>query len=231
MHVGNIVPAVAWHAVTRPQPDASSGPRIPRHLQPTRRSATDLRLVVGTVALVLGSAMVTVGLMPFADGVGHPEPLWPHVGREHHVAAAVPPPIAAGHALAQPTARPSGVERAPAWAVLTRGSAMAKWPSPLYPQNGITLWDRFLVSAKSDRRAFLLGSASQLHARATAAMLHSQLGLPARYGQPSIAATPGPPPISSSCCPLSFTRRCADPVPITPIMGTTLPVFPLDSVG
>jgi hypothetical protein len=221
MHVGIIVPAAAWRAVTWPQPDPSSGPRIRRHLRPTRRSATDLRLVVGTVALVLGLAMVTVGLMLFADEVGHPGPHWPHVGREGHVAAAVPPPIAAGHTLAQPTARPSGVERAPAWAVLPRSSATCQWPSPLYPQNGITLWDRIRVSAKSDRRAFLLGSAIQLHAPATAAMLHSQSGLPARYGQRSIAATPGPPPIPSSCCPLSFTRRSADPVPITPKLGTS----------
>jgi hypothetical protein len=56
----------------------------------------------------------------------------------------------------------------------------AKWTgtpqtaiNPLFPQNGVTLWDRIRVSSKRDRRAFLLGTAIQLHT-------------------PAIAATPGP---------------------------------------
>lgn len=52
-------------------------------------------------------------------------------------------------------------------------SATDPWVSPLYPQNGVTLWDRVRVSTKRDRRAFLLGTAIQLHA-------------------PPMAATPGP---------------------------------------
>jgi hypothetical protein len=45
--------------------------------------------------------------------------------------------------------------------------------SPLYPQNGVTLWDRVRVSTQRDRRAYLLGTAIQIHA-------------------PAVAATPGP---------------------------------------
>jgi hypothetical protein len=54
--------------------------------------------------------------------------------------------------------------------------------SPLYPQNGGTLWDRIRVSSKRDRRAFLLGSAIQIHA-------------------PAAAATPGPRFDPPPCCP------------------------------
>lgn len=41
--------------------------------------------------------------------------------------------------------------------------------SPLYPQNGVTLWDRIRVSSKRDRSAFLLGVSIQIHAPETAA--------------------------------------------------------------
>lgn len=44
------------------------------------------------------------------------------------------------------------------------------WASPLYPQNGVTLWDRIRVSSKRDRRAYLLGTAIRIHAPATAAV-------------------------------------------------------------
>ena len=54
--------------------------------------------------------------------------------------------------------------------------------SPLYPQNGVTLWDRIRVSSKRDRRAFLLGTAIQVHA-------------------PDYAATPGPRSDPQPCCP------------------------------
>jgi hypothetical protein len=47
------------------------------------------------------------------------------------------------------------------------------WVSPLYPRNGVTLWDRVRVSTPGDHRAFLMGAAIQLHA-------------------PAVAATPGP---------------------------------------
>lgn len=45
--------------------------------------------------------------------------------------------------------------------------------SPLYPRNGVALWDRIRASSKRDRSAFLLGTAIQIHA-------------------PEAAATPGP---------------------------------------
>ncbi len=41
--------------------------------------------------------------------------------------------------------------------------------SPLYPQNGVTLWDRIRVSSQRDRQAFLFGAAIQIHAPETAA--------------------------------------------------------------
>lgn len=54
--------------------------------------------------------------------------------------------------------------------------------SPLYPRNGVTLWDRIRVSSKRDRSAFLLGTAIQIHA-------------------PEAAATPGPGFDPPPCCP------------------------------
>lgn len=54
--------------------------------------------------------------------------------------------------------------------------------SPLYPQNGVTLWDRIRVSSQRDRQAFLLGTAIQVHA-------------------PDYAATPGPRSDPPPCCP------------------------------
>src|SRR5262245_6317836 len=49
------------------------------------------------------------------------------------------------------------------------GTSTGPWLSPLYPRNGITLWDRIRVSSLQERRAFLLGTAIQLHTPATAA--------------------------------------------------------------
>ena len=43
-------------------------------------------------------------------------------------------------------------------------NATGPWASPLYPQNGVMLWERIRVSAKQDRLAFLLGTAIQVHA-------------------------------------------------------------------
>lgn len=135
-------------------------------------TTADCLLVVGVVALTLGLAAVSASLAPTAPEPGDHAP-----DRPRSVMAAAGPPGL--------PPRFSGVERAPrspdiadvadtpipappANAVFGRPSI-----SPLYPQNGVTLWDHIRVSPSRDRRAFLLGTTIQIHA-------------------PEIAATPGP---------------------------------------
>jgi hypothetical protein len=83
-------------------------------------------------------------------------------------------------------------------ATLTLASAAARvptiasgpWVSPLYPQNGVSLWDRIWLNPETDPWDFLLGTAIQLHAPATAALMRSDgpdAEIPERYqrGQPT----------------------------------------------
>jgi hypothetical protein len=65
---------------------------------------------------------------------------------------------------AQPPMMPLDRSDDPSSTQLPPVCASGPWKSPLYPQNGVTLWDRIRVSSHGDRRAFLLGTAIQVHA-------------------------------------------------------------------
>lgn len=170
-------------ATIPPYRGAPIGPRGRANLSSTSRGAVDLRLLFGTVAMALGLALVTVSLTPSADALGDPA-----LDSRRIVLAggAAPEPRtpASGDDRAEPLTTPMPLARAPVWAVVPRGSATGQWASPLYPQNGVTLWDRIRVSSKRDRRAFLLGTAIQIH-------------------DPATAATPSPRSEAPPCCPRS----------------------------
>ena len=130
-------------------------------------------LLFATVSLALGLATVTAGIAPFGD---EPRDLLPHRPRglgARAVAVVVTNRVAGDGPSLSLT---SGWElpRASGPVALPSGRAGGPWTSPLYPQNGVTLWDRIRVSTARDRPAFLLGTGIQVHA-------------------PQIAATPGPP--------------------------------------
>lgn len=145
------------------------------------RGAADLLLVVSTVAIALGLSAVVASLAPppgdrgditrqqspiaFARGVA----LWPDAFHDDPAGSPAPP---------------GQLASTPASDAHPRVSATGPWKSPLYPQNGVTLWDRIRVSSKRDRRAFLLGTTIQIHA-------------------PETAATPGPRTAPPRCCPRS----------------------------
>jgi hypothetical protein len=83
---------------------------------------------------------------------------------------------------AEPTPPPRGRARerpvAAAKQYVPRGSAARPPASPLYPLHGATLWERVRASSPRDRRTFLLATAIQLHAPATAATPGPQWGFP-----------------------------------------------------
>jgi hypothetical protein len=162
--------------------DEATRPRLRTKLPSTSRGAVDLLLLFGTVAMALGLALVTASLTPSADALGDPAP---DPRRIVLVGSSAPKPgaPASGDDRAEPLTTPMPLARAPARAELPRLSATGPWVSPLYPQNGVTLWDRIRVSSKRDRRAFLLGTAIQIH-------------------DPATAATPGP-RSAPQCCPRS----------------------------
>jgi hypothetical protein len=124
-------------------------------------------LVVAMMALALGLTTVLVSLEDETDESS----AQPH--RPRHAAIRAVPAVEslrlASHdrALARPIAHVAA--GAPQPAVFPPGSAGGPWTSPLYPQNHVTLWDRIRVSTRKDRRAYLMGTAIQLHAPAAAA--------------------------------------------------------------
>jgi hypothetical protein len=166
-------PAVPAKEAIPPHRDELAGPRMRIDLPASSRGAVDLLLVFGTMALALGMAAVMASLMLFADGAGDPGRNWTR-SSERGVASVVRPRIT-DHALPMPLVMPIDLAAQAASTALPAVSATGPWASPLYPQNGVTLWDRIRVSWYQDRSAFLLGTAIQLHA-------------------PETAATPGPRP-------------------------------------
>ncbi len=131
-------------------------------------AVVDFTLIAVVLAFAVGLSMVVVSLEPLE--------------RATHVT------LTARHArIAQGSAASRGSDWGVAPTHPTPQSAdwagtSGPWTSPLFPQNGVTLWDRIRVSSKHDRRAFLLGTAIQLHT-------------------PAIAATPGPQFAPPTCCP------------------------------
>lgn len=125
-----------------------------------------LKLVGGVVALALGLSGVTAGLWP----VGPPSAdYWPSSRRVEGRTVAAPCPCADGGLRSEPRAVPLHVTDEPSAASLPPALLADPPISPLYPRNHVTLWDRIRVSSKRDVRAFLLGTAIQVHAPAIAA--------------------------------------------------------------
>lgn len=125
-------------------------------------------LVIASTAAVLGLGAVTVSLMPPPGRADDAAWAWaPTVGAEG--AASATWSRKSGHDRAPLTTMPWDRESEPLLAVRPRGSSPGHWASPLYPKIGVTLWDRIRVSSPKDRRAFLLGTTIQVHARAAAA--------------------------------------------------------------
>ena len=144
-------------------------------------------LAFGTVAVVLGLAAVTASLAPSTDGTVVLRPHWPRSSIGRAMAAAVPPPQA-DPASVQLLAMPMDLADRAASPAFPAVSATGPWASPLYPQNGVTLWDRIRSSTSGDRPAFLLGTAIQLHAPATASTPGPQFAPPLL--RPARASTP-----------------------------------------
>lgn len=124
-------------------------------------------LVIASTAAALGLGAVTVSLMLPPGGAHDAAWTWtPTVGAEGAASAAWSRKLGYDRA---PTTMPWDRESEPVRAALPLGSSPGEWASPLYPKVGVTLWDRIRVSSPKDRRAFLLGTAIQVHAPAAAA--------------------------------------------------------------
>ena len=121
-------------------------------------------LVVATLAMALGLGVVTASLTPSLEAGGDPAQTRLVVGFSHGARGPSGNLRGAGDDLSQPAPMPMGQGGRPSLAPLPHVSATGPWKSPLYPQNGVTVWDRIRVSTQRDRRAFLLGTAIQIHA-------------------------------------------------------------------
>src|SRR3954466_15768445 len=133
-------------------------------------------LVLTTLAIAIGLGAVNARLTPSRELLGDPAPSrLPMDGTQGRASDAALD-------LAQPPLLPLGSETKSAPAGVPHVSATGQWISPLYPQNGVTLWDRIRSGAMRDRRAFLFGVAIQVHA-------------------PAVAATPGLRIALLPCCP------------------------------
>ena len=160
---------------------------------------SSLLLVVATAAMGLGMAAVTASLLPGAGG--NPRALdRRQIGRDLSLE-----PDAA-HIEAEGARRrtwksPGELGGIATPAEFPRGSVAGPWVSPLYPQNGVTLWDRVRVSSQRNRRAFLLGTAIQVHAPAVAATPGTGMVHPHATAHDSQA-----PLLSSNCATLGISR-------------------------
>jgi hypothetical protein len=131
------------------------------------KALSSLLLVVATAAIGLGMAAVTASLLPGAGanpGALDRRQIGRDVSFEPDAAQ-----IEAEGARRRTWKSPQELGSIATPAELPRGSVARPWVSPLYPQNGVTLWDRVRVSSQRNRRAFLLGTAIQVHAPAVAA--------------------------------------------------------------
>jgi hypothetical protein len=142
---------------------------------------TSLVLVLATAVMALGLGVVMASVTPSTETPAGPAQDRPPVVVAGDDALEVGP-RGSGHERAQPPAQSLDEAGAPSPPSLGRASATGPWTSPLYPQNQVTLWDRIRVSSQKDRRAFLLGTAIQVHARATATTPGPQSSLPQPHG-------------------------------------------------
>jgi hypothetical protein len=124
-----------------------------------RQNALDFTLIAVVLAFAVGLSMVVVSLEPLERATQvTPTSRHPRIAQ----VSAASRGSAWDMTFAQPLPRSAKWTGTPQTAI-----------NPLFPQNGVTLWDRIRVSSKRDHRAFLLGTTIQLHT-------------------PAIAATPGP---------------------------------------
>ena len=147
---------------------------------------SSLLLVAATAAMGLGMAAVTASLLPGASahpGAWERRPIGMDVSLEPDAAH-----IDAEGSHRRTWKSPGELDGIATPAERPRGSVAGPWVSPLYPQNGVTVWDRIRVSSHQDRRAFLLGTAIQVHA-------------------PAMAATPGPQRAFLGICPCPVGAR------------------------
>jgi hypothetical protein len=90
-------------------------------------------------------------------------------------------------------------------------SATGPWVSPLYPQNGITLWDRIRRSNKRDLPAFLLGTAIQVHTPLVAATPGVWSGAGPHPG--GVATPTSPCPAADGVCHGDIRAPATSPAP------------------
>ena len=124
---------------------------------------TSVVLVVVTLATGLGFGAMATSLVPSLPALKEGAQDRPAVVMANGGVLAV-----GAHGVrsdrVQPPMMPLDRSDDPAPTRLPPVSASGPWKSPLYPQKGVTLWDRIRVSARGDRRAFLLGTAIEVHA-------------------------------------------------------------------
>ena len=130
---------------------------------------TSVVLVVATFVMALELGAVTASLTPSLEAVGVPAQTGLLVGFTSGTSGREGTLRRPDRGLSQPAPMPMDQAGTPSPVALPRVSATGPWKSPLYPQNGVTVWDRIRVSTQRDRRAFLLGSAIQIHAGAAGA--------------------------------------------------------------
>ena len=135
---------------------------------------TSIVLVFTSLTIALGLGAITTSLVPTTEAPGAPMQDRPVAVIASDGAWEKGRP-GLRHDVAQSPVSRLDLTRAPAVTALPAVNSTGPWKSPLYPQNGVTLWDRIRVSSRKDRRAYLLGSAIQVHARATAASLRARM--------------------------------------------------------
>lgn len=141
-------------------------------------SVVDASLVVKVLAFSLGLALVAASLMPVDQPAYRSLPMG-HPDMPHRLVAR--PARFAGVVLTKPSASSTNVAAARRSEFRSSDRGTGPLASPLFPQNGLLVWDSIRLSSKHDMRAFLLFTASQIHS-------------------PAIAATPGP-LVTLPCCP------------------------------
>jgi hypothetical protein len=160
---------------------------------------SSLLLVVATAAMGLGMAAVTTSLQPGGgvnSGALDRRPIGRDVSLEPDAAQ-----LEAEGARRRTWKSPGELGGIATPAERPRGGVAGPWISPLYPQNGVTVWDRIRVSSQRDHRAFLLGTAIQAHAPAVAATPGTGMVHPQATAHDSQA-----PLLSSNSAPLGISR-------------------------
>jgi hypothetical protein len=144
------------------------------HSRPIGRCRKDVLLVGATLAFMIGLGAVMASLVPFAYET---RMLHPH--RSHNLGAGT---VVAAMSNRSPGSTPTSWRGRSPRRTPPPTAVADLWRSPLYPQNGVTLWDRLRASSPRDRRAFLLSTAFQIHAPATAATPSPHRVYPSKEG-------------------------------------------------